>query len=112
MRNSTLIFLFILTTSSLFARKPDSTRTEKPESLPRWTLYFPGASYYYQKNYLKGTAFATREIGGVYLGIKHGYNIGPAVAAHMWYDAVLMLGSFLINPEENFPGVNVRLGIN
>lgn len=311
MRSSALIFLLILIVVNLFAQTPDSTRIEKPESLPRWTLYVPCASYYYQKNYLKETAFAALEIGGVYLGIKHkqtlksnstspyynypffmglqafqtekltnfknqlevikynnpgfryhdisekdlylapfklenidtpitggmvllagvflglekhfekhtiseveqmyflnryiprnqalaafgttslamswaagvgekyvvrnymmplldykygqtkglifssvafgalhftnlafaenpdikstllqvgqatvlgfflgrdvqkrGYNIGPAVAAHMWYDAVLMLGSFLINPEENFLGVNVRLGIN
>ena len=39
---------------------------------------------------------------------KRGYNIGPAVAAHMWYDAVLMIGSFLINPENNFLGVNIQ----
>jgi len=30
----------------------------------------------------------------------------------MWYDAVLMIGSFLINPEENFLGVNIKLGVN
>ncbi len=39
---------------------------------------------------------------------KRGYKIGPAVAAHMWYDFTLMLGSFLINPENNFLGVNVK----
>lgn len=38
---------------------------------------------------------------------KRGYDIGPAVAAHMWYDFVLMLGSFLVNPENNFLGVSV-----
>lgn len=43
---------------------------------------------------------------------KRNYNIGPAVAAHMWYDAVLMLGSFLVNPEENFLGVNIKVGLN
>lgn len=54
-------------------------------------------------------------IAGYFLGRsvqKRGYNIGPAVAAHMWYDAVLMVGSFLINPENNFLGVNIRLGID
>lgn len=54
-------------------------------------------------------------ITGYFLGRdvqKRGYNIGPAVAAHMWYDAVLMIGSFLINPENNFLGVNIRFGIN
>lgn len=38
---------------------------------------------------------------------KRGYDIGPAVAAHMWYDFVLMLGSFLVNPQNNFLGVSV-----
>ena len=43
-------------------------------------------------------------IAGYFLGRdvqKRDYNIGPAVAAHMWYDAVLMIGSFLINPKDN-----------
>ncbi len=50
-------------------------------------------------------------IAGYFLGRdvqKRGYKIGPAVAAHMWYDFTLMLGSFLINPENNFLGVNLR----
>lgn len=39
---------------------------------------------------------------------KRDYDIGPAVAAHMWYDFTLMLGSFLINPENNFLGVSLK----
>jgi len=39
---------------------------------------------------------------------KRGYDIGPAVAAHMWYDFTLMLGSFLINPKNNYLGVNLK----
>lgn len=31
---------------------------------------------------------------------NRGYNIGPVVAAHMWYDFTLMLGSFLIDPKK------------
>ena len=53
-------------------------------------------------------------IAGYFLGRsvhRRDYDIGPAVAAHMWYDAVLMIGSFLINPEDNFLGVSIRLGI-
>lgn len=53
-------------------------------------------------------------IAGYFLGRdvqKRGYNIGPAVAAHMWYDFTLMLGSFLINPENNFLGVNLKFKI-
>jgi membrane protease YdiL (CAAX protease family) len=50
-------------------------------------------------------------IAGYFLGRdvqKRGYDIGPAVAAHMWYDFTLMLGSFLINPENNFLGINLK----
>lgn len=39
---------------------------------------------------------------------KRDYDIGPASAAHTWYDFTLMLGSFLINPEDNIFGVGVR----
>jgi hypothetical protein len=42
---------------------------------------------------------------------KREYHIGPAVAAHMWYNAALMIGSFLINPENNFLGVNIQFSI-
>lgn len=39
---------------------------------------------------------------------KRGYDIGPAVAAHMWYDFTQMLGSFLINSTNNYLGVNMK----
>ncbi len=50
-------------------------------------------------------------LAGYFLGRdvqRRGYDIGPAVAAHMWYDFTLMLGSFLINPRNNFLGVNLK----
>ena len=40
------------------------------------------------------------------------YKIGPAVAAHTWYDTVLMIGSFLVNPEDNVFGVNLKFNVN
>jgi membrane protease YdiL (CAAX protease family) len=43
---------------------------------------------------------------------NRGYKIGPAVAAHAWYDFTLMLGSFLINPEKNVFAVKVKFNIN
>jgi membrane protease YdiL (CAAX protease family) len=58
------------------------------------------------------TVLAT--IGGFFLGRdvqKRGYNIGPAVAAHTWYNFTLMLGSFLVNPKDNVFGVNVKFTI-
>lgn len=57
---------------------------------------------------------AEASIAGYFLGRdvqKRGYNIGPAVAAHTWYDFTLMLGSFLIDPENNFLGVNMKFKI-
>lgn len=50
-------------------------------------------------------------IAGILLGKdvqNRGYRIGPAVAAHTWYDFTLMLGSFLVNPKENVFAVNVK----
>lgn len=91
MRSSAFIFLAILIASNLFAQIPDSIRTEKPELLPKWTLYVPGASYYYQKNYLKGTVFAALEIGGIYLGIKHGPTL-KTNSSSPYYNYPLFLG--------------------
>lgn len=54
---------------------------------------------------------AEASIAGYILGRdvqNRGYNIGPAVTAHMWYDFTLMLGSFLIDPKNNFLGVNMK----
>lgn len=54
---------------------------------------------------------AEASLAGFLLGYdvqKRGYDIGPAVAAHVWYDFVLMLGSFLVNPQNNFLGVSVQ----
>ena len=43
---------------------------------------------------------------------KRNYSIGPAVAAHVWYNFALMLGSFLINPEDNYLGVNLQFNLD
>jgi hypothetical protein len=47
------------------------TLSNKPDVLPWWTLYLPGASYYYQKDYAKGTVFTLLEVSGIFIGIKH-----------------------------------------
>jgi membrane protease YdiL (CAAX protease family) len=50
-------------------------------------------------------------VAGYFLGRdvqNRNYKIGPAVAAHVWYDLTQMLGSFLIDPENNYLGVSVR----
>jgi hypothetical protein len=40
---------------------------------------------------------------------NNNYHIGPAIAAHTWYDFVLMAGSFIINPKDNVFGIDVKL---
>ena len=39
---------------------------------------------------------------------KRGYKIGPSIAAHTIYDLLLTTGSFLIDPKNNFIGVNMK----
>jgi len=39
---------------------------------------------------------------------KRGYKIGPAIAAHTLYNFILSTGSFLIDPEHNYIGVNMK----
>jgi hypothetical protein len=40
-------------------------QNDPPELMPNWTFWVPGASCFYQKNYLQGTVFADLEIVGV-----------------------------------------------
>ena len=57
-------------------------------------------------------AFAT--IVGYILGKNveiHNNKIGQAIAAHTWYNFTFMLGSFLVNPEENVFGVDFTVKI-
>jgi len=39
---------------------------------------------------------------------NRGYQIGPAVAAHAWYDFTLMLESFLVDPANDVFAVQVK----
>lgn len=58
--------------------------------------------------------FVEASIAGWVLGRnvqRNGYQIGQAVAAHAWYDFTLMLGSFLLDPENNVFGVNVKFNL-
>ncbi|MBE9468785.1 MAG: CPBP family intramembrane metalloprotease [Bacteroidetes bacterium] len=57
---------------------------------------------------------AEASIIGYFLGRdvqNRGYKIGPAVSAHMWYDFTLMVGSFLIDPKNNYLGVDIKFKI-
>ncbi len=68
------ILLFIII-NNISAQTADSIKSPEPDILPGWTLYVPGASYFYQKDYLKGAVFAALETGGVYMGIKHSQTL-------------------------------------
>ncbi|MCB8995024.1 MAG: CPBP family intramembrane metalloprotease [Bacteroidales bacterium] len=80
------------------------------------SLHFSNLLFSEKPDY--GAAFlqvAEASIAGYFLGRdvqKRGYKIGPAVSAHMWYDFTLMLGSFLIDPKNNFLGVNIKFNLN
>jgi len=78
-------------------------------------MHFPNVLFADKPDYkmaLLQVAEAT--LAGYFLGKdvqNRGYKIGPAIAAHTWYDFTLMLGSFLVNPKENVFGVNVTFKI-
>ncbi len=78
-------------------------------------MHLPNVLFAEKPNYkmaLLQVAEAT--VAGYFLGKdvqNRGYKIGPAVAAHTWYDFTLMLGSFLVNPDDNVFGVNVTFKI-
>lgn len=79
------------------------------------SMHFGNLLYSNRPDY-KAAVFQAGEasILGYFLGRdvqNRGYNIGPAVAAHMWYDFTLMLGSFLIDPKNNYLGVNMKFKI-
>lgn len=65
------------------------------------------------KNIAIAQAFTTSLAGLVYGWDvqRRDYNIGPSVAAHAWFDMIIMVGSFLINPENNYLGVNLKLNL-
>jgi membrane protease YdiL (CAAX protease family) len=87
-----IIFLLLFSpTLSVEAEVSDSVRAQKPDALPGWTLYVPGASYYYQQKYLKGTVFSALEIGGVFLGIRHNKTL-RSNSSSPYYNYPLFLG--------------------
>jgi membrane protease YdiL (CAAX protease family) len=52
---------------------------------------------------------------GYILGLdvqNRGYQIGPAVAAHAWYDFILMVGSFITDPENNVFAVQIKFNMD
>ncbi|SHF27446.1 CAAX protease self-immunity [Mariniphaga anaerophila] len=98
-----LFLLFFPMATNLFAQASDSISSESPGLLPQWTLFVPGASYYYQKNYVKGTAFAALEIGGVFMGIKHAQTLkNNSTSPYYNYPLFLGLQAFQTEKLTNF----------
>lgn len=91
MKKTLFILLFALTTIRIFCQSPDTTRRVKPEPLPLWTIYLPGASYFSQKQYVKGAVFSVLEIGGVSLGLKYDHSL-KSNSSSPYYNYPLFLG--------------------
>lgn len=76
------------------------------------SMHLPNLLFSKNPNYLETfVQVGEASIIGYFLGRdvqKRGYNIGPAVAAHAWYDFALMLGSFIVDPQNNVFGVDVQ----
>jgi len=86
-----VLVLFLITSSiNVFGQVPDSL-IQKPQLLPYWTLYVPGASYFYQGKIIQGSIFSTLEIGGVYLGIKYDKNLNNN-SSTPYYNYPLFIG--------------------
>jgi membrane protease YdiL (CAAX protease family) len=54
-------------------------------------------------------------LAGYFLGNdvqKRGYKIGPAIAAHVWYDFSLMIGTFLLDPKKNHLAMSVKFTLD
>lgn len=85
------IFLLFVITTNIFSQTNDSTQRVSPKMLPIWTIYVPGASYYYQKQYLEGTIFSVLEVGGIYLGLKYDKKLKNN-SSSPYYNYPLFLG--------------------
>ena len=78
-------------------------------------LHLPNLLFADKPDYGQALAqFIETTVAGLILGTdvqNRGYQIGPAVAAHAWYDFTLMLGSFLVDPSNNGFAVQVKFNV-
>jgi len=105
--NSLMIRLFLALGLIVFSLKAVSqisdTADLKPNRLPLWTVAVPGASYFYQNKILKGSIFATLEIGGIYLGIKYKDEL-KSKSSSPYYNFPMAIGqqAFQVEKLANF----------
>jgi membrane protease YdiL (CAAX protease family) len=78
-------------------------------------LHIPNLLFADKPDYGQALAqFIETTLAGLILGTdvqNRGYQIGPAVAAHAWYDFILMFGSFLVDPTNNGFAVQVKFNV-
>lgn len=88
--NKILLVLLLTLCSSTFAQTTDTLK-QKPQPLPYWTFWVPGASYFHQGKIIQGSIFSTLEIGGIYLGIKYDRSLKNN-SSSPYYNYPLFLG--------------------
>jgi membrane protease YdiL (CAAX protease family) len=97
-----LLCLFLITSNSN-AQTVDTTSLQKPTRLPLWTVALPGASYYYQRQYVMGTIFATLEVGGIYAGIKYNQKLkSNSITPYYNYPKSIGLQAMYVEKIANF----------
>jgi hypothetical protein len=76
---------------------------DPPEQLPLWTIWLPGASYFYQGKHVTGAVFSTLEIGGIALGLKYDQTL-RSNSSSPYYNFPLLLGlqAYQIEKLTNF----------
>lgn len=90
--------------SNVFCQNIDTNQVKaKPQRLPNWTLLVPGGSYFYEKDYLKGSIFSALEISGIYIGLKYNSKLKTnSTSPYYNYPLLLGLQAFNIEKVHNF----------
>jgi len=83
----------------LIAGDADTTARVKPDPLPSWTLFVPGAAYFHQGSIAKGLTFAVLQAGGVYAGIRYNESLKNNNSS-AYYNYPLLLGLQAYNTEK------------
>jgi len=91
MKAASLIILCFVLVLSAKAQFADSIRRTPPKLMPPWTMFVPGASHFIEHNYIRGTAFAATEIGGITLGLIYDSKLQSNTSSP-YYNYPLLVG--------------------
>jgi len=87
-----LILLLLFTDVCLLrGQVSDTLKQNPPQSFPGWTLFIPGATYYYDGRVAEGLTFSALEIGGIIMGIQYD-NTLKSGSHSPYYNYPLLLG--------------------